>query len=134
MHGRLLAVRENPSHAASLVQHHFGAIVLVVVNLYPFEATIAKGASYEETIENIDSGGPAMIRSAAKNHAYVTVVVDPNDYEPVLEATRQQVGVPYVMRQKLAAKAYARTAAYDSVITSWFARTLEYNDLQYLEF
>ena len=134
VHGGLLAVRDNPTHAASMEQHQIGAIDLVVVNLYPFEATIAKGASYEETIENIDIGGPAMIRSAAKNHAYVTVVVDPNDYEPVLEAMRQQGGVPYEMRQKLAAKAYARTAAYDSVISNWFARTLGYNDIPYRTF
>ena len=116
------------------IEHQIGAIDLVVVNLYPFEATIAKGASYDETIENIDIGGPAMIRSAAKNHAYVTVVVDPNDYEPVLEAMRQQGGVPYEMRQKLAAKAYARTAAYDSVISNWFAQTLGYNDIPYRTF
>jgi phosphoribosylaminoimidazolecarboxamide formyltransferase/IMP cyclohydrolase len=125
VHGGLLAVRDNPTHAASMAEHGIGAIDLVVVNLYPFEATIAKGASYDETIENIDIGGPAMIRSAAKNHAYVTVVTDPNDYEPVLEAIRQQGGVPYEMRQKLAAKAYARTAAYDATISNWFARTLD---------
>jgi phosphoribosylaminoimidazolecarboxamide formyltransferase/IMP cyclohydrolase len=106
----------------------------VVVNLYPFEATIAKNASYDETIENIDIGGPAMIRSAAKNHAYVTVVVDPADYAPVLEAIRQQGGVPFEMRQKLAAKAYARTAAYDSTISNWFARSLGYNDIPYRAF
>jgi phosphoribosylaminoimidazolecarboxamide formyltransferase/IMP cyclohydrolase len=134
VHGGLLAVRDNPSHKAAMDQHQIGAIDLVVVNLYPFEATVAKGASYDETIENIDIGGPAMIRSAAKNHAYVAVVVDPNDYEPVLEAIRQQGGVPYEMRQKLAAKAYARTAAYDAVISGWFARTLDYNDVPYRAF
>jgi phosphoribosylaminoimidazolecarboxamide formyltransferase / IMP cyclohydrolase len=114
--------------------HGIGAIDLVVVNLYPFEATIAKGASYGETIENIDIGGPAMIRSAAKSHAYVTVVVDPNDYAEVLESIRQSGGVPYEMRQKLAAKAYARTAAYDSVISSWFAQTLDYRDMPWRSF
>jgi len=134
VHGGLLAVRDNPSHKAAMDQHQIGAIDLVVVNLYPFEATVAKGASYDETIENIDIGGPAMIRSAAKNHAYVAVVVDPNDYQPVLEAIRQQGGVPYEMRQKLAAKAYARTAAYDAVISGWFARTLDYNDVPYRTF
>jgi phosphoribosylaminoimidazolecarboxamide formyltransferase/IMP cyclohydrolase len=134
VHGGLLAVRDNPTHKASMDEHQIGAIDLVVVNLYPFEATIAKNASYEETIENIDIGGPAMIRSAAKNHAYVTVVVDPNDYEQVLEAIRQQGGVPYPMRQKLAAKAYARTAAYDAAISNWFARTLDYNDIPYRGF
>ena len=134
VHGGLLAVRDNPTHKASMDEHAIGAIDLVVVNLYPFEATIAKNASYSETVENIDIGGPAMIRSAAKNHAYVTVVVDPNDYEQVLEAIRRQGGVPYEMRQKLAAKAYARTAAYDATISNWFARTLGYNDIPYRAF
>ena len=134
VHGGLLAVRDNAEHVAAMDAHGIGAIDLVVVNLYPFEATIAKGASYEETIENIDIGGPAMIRSAAKNHAYVSVVVDPNDYEPILESIRQTGGVPYEMRQKLAAKAYARTAAYDSVISSWFAGKIGYNDVPYRSF
>jgi phosphoribosylaminoimidazolecarboxamide formyltransferase/IMP cyclohydrolase len=134
VHGGLLAVRDNPGHKASMETHGIGAIDLVVVNLYPFEATIAKGASYAETIENIDIGGPAMIRSAAKNHAYVAVVVDPADYEPVLEAIRQGGGVPYGMRQKLAAKAYARTAAYDTVISNWFAAALDYKDMPYRSF
>ncbi|MBI4921715.1 MAG: bifunctional phosphoribosylaminoimidazolecarboxamide formyltransferase/IMP cyclohydrolase [Devosia nanyangense] len=134
VHGGLLAVRDNPTHRASMDEHGIAAIDLVVVNLYPFEATIAKGASYDETIENIDIGGPAMIRSAAKNHAYVTVVVDPGDYAAVLEAIRQDGGVPYALRQRLAAKAYARTAAYDSVISNWFARTLDYNDIPYRSF
>jgi phosphoribosylaminoimidazolecarboxamide formyltransferase/IMP cyclohydrolase len=134
VHGGLLAVRDNAEHKAAMDKHGIAAIDLVVVNLYPFEATIAKGASYEETIENIDIGGPAMIRSAAKNHAYVSVVVDPNDYEPVLEAIRQQGGVPYEMRQKLAVKAYARTAAYDSVISGWFASSIGYNDVPYRSF
>jgi phosphoribosylaminoimidazolecarboxamide formyltransferase/IMP cyclohydrolase len=134
VHGGLLAVRDNAGHKAAMDAHGIGAIDLVVVNLYPFEATIAKGASYEETIENIDIGGPAMIRSAAKNHAYVTVVVDPGDYALVLEQIRQTGGVPYEMRQKLAAKAYARTAAYDAVISNWFAETLGYKDLPYRAF
>jgi phosphoribosylaminoimidazolecarboxamide formyltransferase/IMP cyclohydrolase len=134
VHGGLLAVRDDPGHAAALAAHAIGAIDLVVVNLYPFEATIARGASYDETIENIDIGGPAMIRSAAKNHAYVTVVVDPGDYDIVLEAIRQHGGVPYALRQKLAAKAYARTAAYDAVISGWFARTLDYDDVPYRAF
>jgi len=134
VHGGLLAVRDKAEHRAAMEAHGIGAIDLVVVNLYPFEATIAKGASYDETIENIDIGGPAMIRSAAKNHAYVTVIVDPGDYAAVLDAVRTGGGVPYAMRQKLAAKAYARTAAYDSVISNWFARTLDYNDIPYRTF
>jgi phosphoribosylaminoimidazolecarboxamide formyltransferase / IMP cyclohydrolase len=134
VHGGLLAVRDDAAHQAAMAAHGIGAIDLVVVNLYPFEATIAKGASYEETIENIDIGGPAMIRSAAKNHAYVTVVVDPDDYAEVLESIRQSGGVPYDVRQKLAAKAYARTAAYDSVISNWFAQTLDYRDIPWRSF
>jgi phosphoribosylaminoimidazolecarboxamide formyltransferase / IMP cyclohydrolase len=134
VHGGLLAVRDEPAHSAAMEEHGIGAIDLVVVNLYPFEATIAKGADYAETIENIDIGGPAMIRSAAKNHAYVTVVVDPNDYAEVLESIRQSAGVPYEIRQKLAAKAYARTATYDAVISGWFAQTLDYRDLAWRSF
>jgi phosphoribosylaminoimidazolecarboxamide formyltransferase/IMP cyclohydrolase len=133
VHGGLLAVRDNPEHRAAMAAHGIGEIDLVVCNLYPFEATIAKDASYAETIENIDIGGPAMIRSAAKNHAFVAVVVDPADYVPVLEALRGG-GIPYKMRQKLAAKAYARTAAYDSVISTWFARTLDYPDMPWRSF
>jgi phosphoribosylaminoimidazolecarboxamide formyltransferase/IMP cyclohydrolase len=129
VHGGLLAVRDEAAHQDAMAAHGIEPIDLVVVNLYPFEATIAKGASYAETIENIDIGGPAMIRSAAKNHAYVTVVVDPGDYEQVLESIRQTGGVPYALRQKLAAKAYGRTAAYDAVISSWFAKALDYQEL-----
>ena len=133
VHGGLLAVRDKPEHRAALDTHGIGEIDLLVVNLYPFEATIAKGASYAETIENIDIGGPAMIRSAAKNHAYVTVIVDPADYPIVLDSIKAG-GVSYDMRQKLAAKAYARTAAYDAVISAWFAKTLDYNDVLYRSF
>jgi phosphoribosylaminoimidazolecarboxamide formyltransferase/IMP cyclohydrolase len=80
VHGGLLAVRDNPEHAAAMAEHAIGAIDLVVVNLYPFEATVAKGAERDEVIENIDIGGPSMVRSAAKNHAFVTIVTDPADY------------------------------------------------------
>jgi phosphoribosylaminoimidazolecarboxamide formyltransferase/IMP cyclohydrolase len=134
VHGGLLSVRDNPAHKASMDEHGIGGIDLVVVNLYPFEATIAKGASYDETIENIDIGGPAMIRSAAKNHAYVTVVVDPSDYAQVIASLRATGGVPYQLRQKLAAKAYARTANYDAAISNWFAKTLDYADMPWRSF
>src|SRR6185312_3770866 len=133
VHGGLLAVRDKSEHRAALDTHGIGEIDLLVSNLYPFEATIASGADYETVIENIDIGGPAMIRSAAKNHAYVTVVVDPADYAPVLAAIKAG-GVPYALRQKLAAKAYARTAAYDAVISGWFAKTLSYDDVPYRSF
>lgn len=116
VHGGLLAVRDDADHAASMTEHGIGAIDLVVVNLYPFEATVAKGAGRDEVIENIDIGGPSMVRSAAKNHAYVAIVTDPADYALVEggETTLDQ-------RRMLAAKAYAATAAYDSAIAQWFA-------------
>ncbi|WIY52809.1 bifunctional phosphoribosylaminoimidazolecarboxamide formyltransferase/IMP cyclohydrolase [Devosia sp. YIM 151766] len=133
VHGGLLAVRDNAEHRAAMQAHDIGPIDLVAVNLYPFEKTVASGASYDEIIENIDIGGPAMVRSAAKNHAYVTIVVDPADYPAILEAIRSG-GIPFALRQKLAAKAYARTAAYDSFISAWFAREIGFDDATYRSF
>jgi phosphoribosylaminoimidazolecarboxamide formyltransferase/IMP cyclohydrolase len=134
VHGGLLAVRDEPAHKAAMEAHGIGPIDLVAVNLYPFEKTVASGADYATIIENIDIGGPAMIRSAAKNHAYVTVVVDPSDYPAIIEAIASEGGVPYGLRQKLAAKAYARTAAYDAAISTWFARALETPDIAWKSF
>jgi phosphoribosylaminoimidazolecarboxamide formyltransferase/IMP cyclohydrolase len=105
--------------------HGIAPIDLLVVNLYPFEATVAKNARYDDCIENIDIGGPAMIRAAAKNQADVAVVVEPADYKRVLEEIAQHGGTTLATRQKLAAKAYARTAAYDAAISNWFAATLK---------
>ena len=133
VHGGLLSVRDNAEHSAAMDAHGIGAIDLVAVNLYPFEKTVASGAGYDDIIENIDIGGPAMVRSAAKNHRYVTVVVDPADYAEILEAIRNG-GVPYPLRQRLAAKAYARTAAYDSAISAWFAREIDYPEVSYRSF
>ena len=125
VHGGLLAIRGNKEHAASMEKHGIKPIDLLVVNLYPFESTAAKGAAFDDCIENIDIGGPAMIRAAAKNHADVTVLVEPADYEKVLGEMAQHAGmVSLELRQKLAAKAYARTAAYDAAISNWFAETL----------
>jgi phosphoribosylaminoimidazolecarboxamide formyltransferase / IMP cyclohydrolase len=125
VHGGLLAIRGNKEHVAAMEEHHIKPIDLLVVNLYPFEATVAKGASFDDCVENIDIGGPAMIRAAAKNHADVAVVVDPADYEKVLGEMAKHSGmVSLELRQKLAAKAYARTAAYDAAISNWFADTL----------
>ena len=122
VHGGLLAIRGNAEHDAAAAAHGIAPIDLLVVNLYPFEATAAKGAPFADCIENIDIGGPAMIRAAAKNHAAVTVVVDPDDYGRVLEAMRNHGGATTAdLRKMLAAKAYARTAAYDAAIGSWFA-------------
>jgi phosphoribosylaminoimidazolecarboxamide formyltransferase/IMP cyclohydrolase len=125
VHGGLLAIRGNKEHAASMQKHGIKPIDLLVVNLYPFEATVAKGAAFDDCIENIDIGGPAMIRAAAKNHTDVAVVVEPTDYDKVLAELAEHSGMTSLeLRQKLAAKAYARTAAYDAAISNWFAETL----------
>jgi phosphoribosylaminoimidazolecarboxamide formyltransferase/IMP cyclohydrolase len=125
VHGGLLAIRHNSQHAAALAQHGIRPIDLLVVNLYPFEDTIAGGADFENCVENIDIGGPAMIRAAAKNHDDVTVVVEPQDYEQLTAELAQHAGATTLaLRRKLAAKAYARTAAYDAAISNWFAREL----------
>jgi phosphoribosylaminoimidazolecarboxamide formyltransferase / IMP cyclohydrolase len=122
VHGGLLAIRGNKEHADAARAHGIAPIDLLVVNLYPFEATVAKGAAFEECIENIDIGGPAMIRAAAKNPAAVTVVVDPRDYAKVLASMAEHAGATTLeLRKALAAKAYARTAAYDAAIGGWFA-------------
>jgi phosphoribosylaminoimidazolecarboxamide formyltransferase/IMP cyclohydrolase len=125
VHGALLAVRGDARHEAQAAEHGIAPIDLLVVNLYPFEATVAKGAAFDECIENIDIGGPALIRGAAKNHAGVTVVVEPGDYARVLDDMRANGGATTPeLRRHLAAKAYARTAAYDAAISQWFAGVL----------
>ena len=125
VHGGLLAIRENPEHEAAMLAHGIGPIDLLVVNLYPFEATIAAGAPYDDCIENIDIGGPAMIRAAAKNHNDVAVVVDVADYGAILESLAANGGATTLaLRRRLAQKAYARTATYDAAISNWFAAQL----------
>jgi len=125
IHGGLLAVRGNPEHEAALKKHNIAPIDLLAVNLYPFEETVAKGAAFYDCIENIDIGGPALIRAAAKNHAFVTVVVDPADYARVIEEMTENDGATTdEFRKSLAAAAYARTAAYDAAISGWFAEIL----------
>jgi phosphoribosylaminoimidazolecarboxamide formyltransferase/IMP cyclohydrolase len=122
VHGGLLAVRDDPDHAAAMAAHGIGAIDLVVVNLYPFAATAARGAGRDEIIENIDIGGPSMVRSAAKNHRFVAICVDPGDYSQLVEALHADDGTTsYEFRKYLAAKAFSATAAYDSAIAQWFA-------------
>ncbi|MDJ0979591.1 MAG: bifunctional phosphoribosylaminoimidazolecarboxamide formyltransferase/IMP cyclohydrolase [Erythrobacter sp.] len=122
VHGGLLALRDNDEHVAAMEAHDIGAIDLVVVNLYPFEATVAKGAGRAETIENIDIGGPSMVRSAAKNHGFVTVLTDPADYAGLLDEMEARGGATgAAFRIRMAGKAYARTAAYDAAIANWFA-------------
>ncbi|CUX35746.1 bifunctional phosphoribosylaminoimidazolecarboxamide formyltransferase/IMP cyclohydrolase [Rhizobium oryzihabitans] len=125
VHGGLLAIRDDADHVEAMKAHGIEAIDLSVINLYPFEEVRAKGGDYPTTVENIDIGGPAMIRASAKNHAYVTVVTDPSDYPALVEALQADDGqTSYALRQRFAAKAYARTAAYDAVISNWFAQAL----------
>jgi phosphoribosylaminoimidazolecarboxamide formyltransferase/IMP cyclohydrolase len=122
VHGGLLAIRDDAEHKAAMDTHGIGGIDLLCVNLYPFEDTVASGADYATGVENIDIGGPAMTRAAAKNHAYVTVVVDPADYAAVLSALDENNGQsPLELRKKLAQKAFARTAAYDAAVSNWLA-------------
>jgi phosphoribosylaminoimidazolecarboxamide formyltransferase/IMP cyclohydrolase len=125
VHGGLLALRDNDDHVAAMETHGIGAIDLLVVNLYPFEETVAKGADYDTCVENIDIGGPAMIRAAAKNHGFVTTVVDVEDYEELLgEIAANEGQTSYAFRQKLAQRAYARTGAYDAAVSTWMANAL----------
>ena len=125
VHGGLLAIRDQRDHVAAMAAHGIAPIDLVVVNLYPFEATMRGGADFAACIENIDIGGPAMIRGAAKNHADVAVVVDADDYAAVLADLAAHAGATtHGLRRRLAAKAYARTAAYDAAIANWFAAEL----------
>ena len=121
VHGGLLAQRGNPDHDAAMKEHGIGAIDLVVVNLYPFEKTVAKGAERDEIIENIDIGGPSMVRSAAKNHAFVTILTDPADYDGLAQELGAEGTTSLEFRRRCAAKAFAATAAYDSMISQWFA-------------
>ena len=122
VHGGLLALRDNDQHVASMVEHGILGIDLLVVNLYPFEATVARGADYDTCIENIDIGGPAMIRAAAKNHAFVTTVVDVEDYPALIAELNANDGATTLpFRRKMAQIAYARTGAYDAAVSTWMA-------------
>jgi len=126
IHGGLLSRRDLPSHVEAQQTHGIGDIDLLVSNLYPFEATVAAGKSWDDCIENIDIGGPAMIRAAAKNHDFVTIVVDPADYAVVIEEMTAQKGATSLeTRRRLARQAYARTAAYDAAISRWMAEQAE---------
>jgi len=125
VHGGLLAIRGNGEHVEALRAHRIRVIDILVVNLYPFEATVARGGDFADCIENIDIGGPAMIRAAAKNHNDVAVVVEPSDYAALLDELAAHGGMTTLkLRRRLAAKAFARTAAYDAAIANWFAQEL----------
>ena len=131
IHGGLLGRRSVPAHVEQMKQHHIGPIDVVVVNLYPFEATIAKpNCSFEEAIENIDIGGPSMLRSAAKNHEDVLVVVDPADYSRVLDAAKSG-SVPHALRRELAMKVFQHTARYDSLIAGYLERQMQGGEVKF---
>lgn len=126
VHGGLLAIRDADDNVASMKEHGIGAIDLLVVNLYPFEEVMRSGAADDAIVENIDIGGPAMLRAAAKNHAYVSVLTSPDDYPAFIENLAANSGAStYAMRKRLAQATFARTAAYDSAISNWMARAFE---------
>ncbi len=126
VHGGLLAIRDDKDHMQAMEAHQIGPIDIAIINLYPFETVAAANSDYPTTVENIDIGGPAMIRAAAKNHAYVTIITDSADYDSVIAQLNSNDGsLPYAFRQSMAAKAYARTAAYDAAISNWFAGALK---------
>jgi phosphoribosylaminoimidazolecarboxamide formyltransferase/IMP cyclohydrolase len=126
IHGGILARRDMDDDRKAMAAHGIGAIDLVIINLYPFEATVAAGAGFDDCVENIDIGGPALIRAAAKNHAYVTVVTEPADYQALMDELAAHDGATALpFRKRMAARAYARTGAYDAAISGWFAGVLE---------
>ena len=125
VHGGLLGVRNAPAHAAAMEQHGIGPIDIAWIDLYPFESTVESGAGFEACIENIDIGGPAMIRSAAKNHGHVAVCVDRDAMDQVIDALKADGATSLALRKQLAARAFARTAAYDAAVSTWFADRVE---------
>ena len=128
VHGGLLALRDNKDHLDAMNEHGIIEIDLLVVNLYPFEETVSKGGDYESCIENIDIGGPAMIRAAAKNHGFVSVVVDVEDYNLLIqELDSNDCATTLKFRQKLAQNAYALTGAYDASVSTWMAKEINEN-------
>jgi len=125
IHGALLAIRDDAAHQSAMTEHAITGIDIVIVNLYPFAETVASGADTANSIENIDIGGPAMIRASAKNHAYVTILTDPKDYDTLVEnLTANNGSVSLAFRRQMAAKAFALTAVYDSAVSNWFATQL----------
>ncbi|MBL9049357.1 MAG: bifunctional phosphoribosylaminoimidazolecarboxamide formyltransferase/IMP cyclohydrolase [Tabrizicola sp.] len=135
VHGALLALRDDDEHLLAMAAHGIEPIDLLVVNLYPFEETVAKGADHATCIENIDIGGPAMIRAASKNHRFVTVVTDPADYPALLDQMRAHDGATTMaFRQKLALNAFSRTAAYDTAVSTWLAGEIKEPTPRYRSF
>ena len=135
VHGGLLALRDDDEHLLAMAAHGIDPIDLLIVNLYPFEETVAKGGDHAACIENIDIGGPAMIRAAAKNHRFVTVVTDPSDYAQLIDQMKANDGATTLaFRQKLALTAYSRTAAYDTAVSTWLAGELNDKAPRYRSF
>jgi phosphoribosylaminoimidazolecarboxamide formyltransferase / IMP cyclohydrolase len=124
VHGGLLALRDNAEHIAAMKEHGIEAFDVLYVNLYPFEATVARGADFDTCIENIDIGGPAMIRAAAKNYGFIAVATDADDMAAILEEAKLRRGTTLALRKHLAAKAFSRTGAYDAAISAWYADQL----------
>eukprot|EP00970_Alexandrium_tamarense_P009995 scaffold1976_cov187-Alexandrium_tamarense.AAC.24 len=124
VHGGLLGVRGNEQHEKDMEENGIGKIDMTILNLYPFEATVAKGAEFEQCIENIDIGGPSMLRSTAKNHAFTTIVTSPDQYEEVKACIEENGGTTLALRKRYAARAFSLSAAYDSAIASWFTKEL----------
>ena len=135
VHGGLLALRDDDEHLVAMAAHGIEPIDLLIVNLYPFEQTVAAGADHATCIENIDIGGPAMIRAGAKNHRFVTVVTDPMDYDLVLTQLKANDGATTMaFRQKMALTAYAKTAAYDTAVSTWLAGEIKEPTPRYRSF
>jgi len=124
VHGGLLGVRGNPQHEKDMAANGIGRIDMTILNLYPFEATVAKGAPFEQCIENVDIGGPSMLRSTAKNHAFTTIVTSPDQYAAVQACIEENGGTTLALRKQYAARAFSLSAAYDSAIASWFTKEL----------
>lgn len=124
VHGGLLALRDNAEHTGAMKEHGIEAFDVLYVNLYPFEETVARGADFDTCIENIDIGGPAMIRAAAKNYGFIAVATDADDMATILEDAKAHGGTTLALRKRLAAKAFSRTGAYDAAISSWYADQL----------
>ncbi|HUL79610.1 MAG TPA: bifunctional phosphoribosylaminoimidazolecarboxamide formyltransferase/IMP cyclohydrolase, partial [Vicinamibacteria bacterium] len=125
VHGGILARRDAPEHLASLEKHEIAPIDVVVVNLYPFEDKVAKGCPFEEAVENVDIGGPTMVRAAAKNFRHVAVVVDPADYGLLLEQLDREGGIDAATRLYLAQKAFRHTGRYEAAIAGYFSQVEE---------
>jgi len=134
IHGGILGRRDLPEHVAQMAAHNIAPIDLVAVNLYPFEATVARGGAFDDCVENIDIGGPALIRAGAKNHDFVCVLTEPAHYAEVLAELAQHGGTTLALRRRLAGDAFARTAAYDAAIAAWFAEQREETFPQRLTF